>query len=206
VLDRLRGIFHADWSVVGVTIGSEIVMKHIGGVFAALVLAGWSCSIFAQALPPGSYQQSCRDIRLYGRTLSAVCRGLGGRARQTALDISHCVGDIGNNNGQLQCNGGRAVAPRPGPPAHTGPGYGGPGYAAPSYPPSGYPAPGYPPSGYPSPRYGEGGDYREHCEALGHEAHELYERLEHTPYGEDREHLEHRLREIDYQRRDCPHH
>jgi hypothetical protein len=171
------------------------MMKRIGGVFAALALAGLSCSAFAQALPPGSYRESCRDIRVYGRTLTAVCRGSGGRARQTALDISHCVGDIGNNNGQLQCNGGRAVAPGSGPPAYAGPGYAGPGYAA----------PGYPSSGYPAPRY-EGGDYREHCEALRHEAHELYERLEHTPYGEDREHLEHRLREVDYQRRECPHH
>jgi hypothetical protein len=176
-------------------------MKRIGGVFAALVLAGLSCPTFAQALPPGSYQRSCGEIRVYGRTLSAVCRGLGGRARQTALDISHCVGDIGNNNGQLQCNGGRAVAPGSGPPAYAGPGYEGPGYGGP-----GYGAPNYPRSGYPAPRYGEGGDFREHCEALRHESHELYERLERTPYGDDREHLEHRLREINYQRRECPHH
>ena len=166
-------------------------MKRIGGVILALALVGLSISAFAQAQPPGSYQQSCRDIRVQGRTLTAVCRGDEGRARETSLDISRCVGDIGNDNGRLQCNGGQAVAQNSGPS-----GYAGPGYAA----------PGYPPSGYPARRYGQGGDYHEHCEALRREAHDVYERLEHTRYGEDREHLEHRLREINYQRQDCPHH
>lgn len=166
-------------------------MKRIGGLLAALALAGLSCPAFAQAPPPGSYQRSCSDIRVQGRTLTAVCRDAKGRARQTALDISHCAGDIGNSNGQLRCNGGRAIAPSSGPPAYAGPGY---------------PAPGYPPSGYSSPPDGQGGGYHEHCEALRHEAHELYQRLERTPYGEHRENLEDRLREVNYQRQECRHH
>jgi hypothetical protein len=166
-------------------------MKRISGLFAVLALAGLSCPAFAQGLPPGSYQRSCSDIRVHDRTMIAVCRDAKGRMRQTALDISRCAGDIANSNGQLQCNGGRAVAPRSGPPGYAGPGS---------------PAPGYPPSGYPPPPYDQRGSYREHCEALRHEAHELYQRLEHTPYGEHREYLEHRLNEINYQRQECRHH
>ena len=149
---------------------------------------------------------------MHGTTLSAFCRSANGRAQQTAVDIAHCVGDIGNNNGNLQCNGGRASAPLPGPapgyagPGYAGPGYASPGYAGPGYGRPGYAAPGYPPSGYPAPGYGEGGDHHQHCEALRHEAYELHERLERTPYGEAREHLEHRLREINYQRRECSRH
>ena len=81
-------------------------------LFSAVVLVGLSSSAYAQAPPPGSYQQSCRDIRMQGSTLSAVCRRANGRGDQlTALDVRHCAGDIGNNNGQLACNGGQPVAP-----------------------------------------------------------------------------------------------
>ena len=50
---------------------------------------------------------------MQGSTLSAVCRTVDGRERPTALNVARCVGDIGNNNGNLQCNydGG---APQPG--------------------------------------------------------------------------------------------
>jgi CVNH domain len=173
-------------------------MKGCGRLLVMLALAGLSSSAFAQAPPPGSYQQSCSEIRVYGTTLSAICRGEHGRTQQTALDIANCRGDIGNYNGQLQCNGGRAVAP---PPVPSAPNYARPGYSTPGYPPSGYP-----PSGYPAPRYGEDRDHRERCEWLRHEAHELYRRLERTPYGEDHERLEHRLREVNYQRQECRHH
>ena len=133
-------------------------MGQIRGLSAAIVIAGLPFSAFAQALPGGTYQQSCRDIQMQGTTLSAVCRTTDGRAVQTALDVGQCVGDIGNNNGQLQCNGGQ-------PPAYSGAGYPpsygarpGPGYG-PSY--GAGPGPGYGPSygagpgpGYSSPGYG----------------------------------------------------
>ena len=124
-------------------------MKRVGGLIAGLALAGFSCAAFAQALPPGSYQQSCSNIGMQGSTLSAVCRATDGRGVQTALNVANCVGDIGNNNGQLQCNGGQPAA------------YPGRGYSEGGYPGSGYPAssggPGYPPPGYaPPPGYGQG--------------------------------------------------
>jgi len=114
----------------------------------------------------------------------------------TALNVTHCVGDIGNNNGQLVCNGGRPATPAPPPPREAqAPGYPAPGYA----PGPGYPAPGY----GPPPRYGEEHGYRERCEGLRHEEHELRDRLAYTPYGEERERLQYRLGRVQAERERC---
>src|SRR5438132_14105197 len=92
-------------------------MKARLGWPAVVALAGLSVSAYAQAPPPGSYTQICWDIRMHGTTLTAVCRRAGGRGEQlTALNVARCVGDIGNNNGRLQCNGGQPAAPTPTPP------------------------------------------------------------------------------------------
>jgi len=171
-------------------------VKIVSGLLGVAVLAGLAFAANAQGLPPGSYQQSCRDFRMQGGTLTAVCRRANGRGDHlTALNVTHCVGDIGNNNGQLVCNGGRPAAPASPPPrqAETPP-YQGPGYALP---------PGYPAQGYPPPRYGEEHGYRERCEGLRHEEHELRDRLAYTPYGEERERLQYRLGRIQAERERC---
>ena len=75
--------------------------------FGALLLAGiaWSAPAPAQGVPQGSYLQSCRDMGVQGDTLFATCRTADGRGQQAQLpSVSRCVGDIGNNNGMLQCN------------------------------------------------------------------------------------------------------
>ena len=171
-------------------------MKIASGLFAAVALAGLAIAAYAQGLPPGSYQQSCRDFRMQGGTLTAVCRRANGRGDQlTALNVTHCVGDIGNNNGQLVCNGGRPAAPVPPPREAQAPVYPGPGYA----PQPGYPAPGY----GPPPRYGEERGYRERCEGLRHEERELRDRLAYAPYGEERERLQYRLGQVHNEREQC---
>jgi len=127
--------------------------------------------------------------------LTALCRRAHGRGEQlTALNIAHCVGDIGNNNGQLTCSGGPPAAPLP-PRQGPGPGYPGPGYS---------PAPGYPAPGYPlPPRYSEDHGYYERCEGLRHEERELRNRLAYTPYGEERERLQYRLGRVRAEREQC---
>ena len=163
-------------------------------LFSAVVLVGLSFSAYAQAPPPGSYQQSCRDIRMQGSTLSALCRRANNRGEQpTALNVAHCAGDIGNNNGQLQCNGGQSEAPPPPPPRQG---------AAPGYP--AYPAPAYPaPGSGPPPRYGEEQGYRERCEGLRHAEREIRDRLAYTPYGEERVRLQYRLGQVHAEREQC---
>jgi hypothetical protein len=74
---------------------------------AALLLAAfaWSAPAGAQGVPRGSYLRSCQDIRVRGDTLIAVCRTVDGYAQRSSLpEVSRCVGDIGNNNGNLQCS------------------------------------------------------------------------------------------------------
>ena len=62
-----------------------------------------------------------------------------------------------------------------------------------------------PPGGPPSGR--DRGDYREfgeHCERLRDREHDIRERLAYAPpYGEERQRLEHRLREVHYERERC---
>jgi hypothetical protein len=164
-------------------------------MFAAAALMALSLPALAQAPPPGSYRQSCWDIRMQGATLTAVCRRAHGHGEQgTALNVARCVGDIGNNNGQLVCNGGQPVAV---PPPRQG--------AMAPYPGQGYaPAPGYAAPGYGSPP-GYGGEqaYWERCEGLRHEEHELRDRLAYTPYGEERERLQYRLGQVHAEREQC---
>ncbi len=127
----------------------------------------------AQALPQGSYQRSCEQLHWAGTTLVAECRRADGRMTGTGLPSANkCVGDIGNNNGQLQCNYAGTVrhrwvaAPRrsnritgqasramaDNKVSETGSGYGQPGYGG----GSGYGQPGYgqPGGGYGQPGYG----------------------------------------------------
>jgi hypothetical protein len=59
----------------------------------------------AQDIPQGSYQQTCRNIRVRGNTLSAKCQTSGGNWVRASLgDADRCVGDITNVEGQLTCN------------------------------------------------------------------------------------------------------
>jgi len=87
-------------------------MKVALPLIAAAALSLVSLSAHAQ-VPQGSYLRSCTDIRMEGRTLTAVCRRPDGRERRTALgEVDGCVGDIANYNGVLRCN--RGPTPRPG--------------------------------------------------------------------------------------------
>ena len=82
-------------------------MKIVMGALAVVLLTGigWSATAEAQGLPQGSYLQSCNGARIQGDTLVARCRTADGREERSALaSVNRCVGDIGNNNGMLQCS------------------------------------------------------------------------------------------------------
>jgi hypothetical protein len=54
--------------------------------------------------PPGSYTQSCRDIRMKGSTLHAICKSVDGREAPTSLhDANRCAQGVVNVNGILNC-------------------------------------------------------------------------------------------------------
>jgi hypothetical protein len=55
-------------------------------------------------LPRGSYVETCRDIRMRGDLLYARCQTVTGRWVRTSLgNIGGCVGEVVNDDGQLQC-------------------------------------------------------------------------------------------------------
>ncbi len=154
-------------------------MSFARGALAAIVLAGiaWWGPAQAQAIPQGSYLQSCGDAVMRGDTLIATCRRVDGGMQRTALSwADRCVGDIGNNNGVLQCNY-----------ADGRPGYGRV---------VGGPGPGYPPPGYAAPAPGYAGERWEECQRLRHRAEELRERLRYERDPPDRARIEYRLHEI----------
>lgn len=57
--------------------------------------------------PPGSYAQTCRNIRAEHGDLEADCRTRYGEWRHSSLDnFRDCRGDIANDNGRLVCSSG----------------------------------------------------------------------------------------------------
>jgi CVNH domain len=74
---------------------------------AALAVAFLNCGApcAAQAVPSGSYQQTCRNIDARGSTLYASCENTSGGWQSTQLrDFQRCSGEIQNINGSLQCS------------------------------------------------------------------------------------------------------
>jgi len=85
-------------------------MRIASGTLAALVLVAivWSPAQ-AQGVPQGTYLQTCTNVSVQGNTLFATCLTTSGGEQDTSLaGVSRCVGDIGNDNGSLQCNVGGA--------------------------------------------------------------------------------------------------
>ncbi len=116
--------------------------KFAAGLFAA-ILAGLA-SMPATAIPYGTYQQSCKDIKLKDRDsdsarIQARCRDSRGEWRKTSFELDRCWGDLTNVDGELVC-----VADR----RHGGQGFPGQG----DYPGQGYQQ-GYAGQGYPGQSY-----------------------------------------------------
>lgn len=82
----------------------------ISGAIALMWFAGQGIGR-AQAIPSGSYQQSCRNISVGDQVLSANCQDSGGKWEATQLrDWQSCGSDIVNDNGALRCAGSRPAA------------------------------------------------------------------------------------------------
>jgi hypothetical protein len=160
-------------------------MKIASPALATLLLAAtfWSPA-HAQGMPHGSYLQSCSNAAMEGDALVATCRSVHGREQRSMLaGVRRCVGDIGNNNGILQCSvgggvaRGQVVAGGAGPHPDHGPGYG--------------PTPSYrgPPPGWERARW-------ERCHEWHERAQDIRIRLEREYNPVERGRLEGRLHEM----------
>jgi hypothetical protein len=79
----------------------------LGATFALLIICVPKSSSAAamQDYPPGSYQQSCKNVGMRGDDLVARCKDTRGHYHDTSLDhADSCWGDISNNNGHLVCD------------------------------------------------------------------------------------------------------
>ncbi|MDR6952828.1 hypothetical protein J2X65_002187 [Ancylobacter sp. 3268] len=74
-------------------------------LLAATLLGPAIAPASAQSVPPGSYQQSCQDIRNVAGWLRASCRDRSGRWVEANMAISWCApgNDISNEDGRLVC-------------------------------------------------------------------------------------------------------
>ena len=71
---------------------------------ALLLVSGLAFAQRRFRFPPGSYQQTCSDIRFDGRTLTARCLDKRGRRVRTSMARpDRCRRDIANINGTLMC-------------------------------------------------------------------------------------------------------
>lgn len=89
---------------------------------AAAALMPQAAAATGDALPRGSYLESCRELYVDGDTLYGECRDKRGRWKKTWISgYAYCGGDIFNNNGVLDCRGDRLPPPAPPPPPATPP-------------------------------------------------------------------------------------
>lgn len=127
-----------------------------GGLAAAIgaaALASVPVTVAAQgydAPPPGSYWQTCRNVRTDrvsgGVLLSAECRDVRGGWRPSSLRYTDCRGEIENRDGQLACYMGGGNGPG-GNGGYGNGGYGNGGYGG-GYGNGGYGNGGYAGGGY----------------------------------------------------------
>lgn len=79
----------------------------LAALAAALFVAAPSAEA-RQSLPEGSYLDSCRNLYVDGDTLYGECQDSRGKWKKTWISgYAYCDGDIVNNNGVLDCQGGR---------------------------------------------------------------------------------------------------
>jgi hypothetical protein len=78
----------------------------------AVVLVGGAAQAQTGGLPPGNYQQTCRDIRNNNNRLDASCQRNDGSWNNTWLDTSSCSSVV-NDDGNLRCASGNTAQDLP---------------------------------------------------------------------------------------------
>jgi len=82
-----------------------------------MFVVGLGVASNAQSNPPGSYQQTCRNIDFHDDVLAANCQDSTVRWQSAQLrDVQSCRSDIINDDGALRCSrsGGGVAAGLPG--------------------------------------------------------------------------------------------
>ncbi|MGI3170435.1 CVNH domain-containing protein [Pseudooceanicola sp. C21-150M6] len=79
-------------------------MRYFASVVLCLYAVFLPPPVAAQALPPGSYADSCRNMAFSNDVLTAQCKTKNGNWRGTALHkVSLCQSNVRNDDGNLRC-------------------------------------------------------------------------------------------------------
>src|SRR5205807_5652344 len=77
----------------------------LGIISVTMFFSAGKSSAAAMDNPPGSYQQSCKNVKMRGDSLVARCKNYENHWVDSSLgDVDRCSGDISNVGGQLTCN------------------------------------------------------------------------------------------------------
>jgi hypothetical protein len=91
--------------------GEKIMQSILRCGVALMFVMGLGVASNAQSIPPGSYQQTCRNIDFHDDVVSANCRDSTGRWQSAQLrDVQSCRSDIINDDGALRCSRSGGVA------------------------------------------------------------------------------------------------
>jgi hypothetical protein len=90
------------------------MVRRVVASVCTIVLTLSGAIAFAQAVPPGTYQQSCTNAHIRGAQVVANCSAPNGQRITSSTSIL-CGGDIGNANGHLRCNAAGGASPLPAP-------------------------------------------------------------------------------------------
>jgi hypothetical protein len=74
------------------------------GLMIASGVAALATPALAQR-PAGTFEATCRNTQVSGDALTAECRDMHGGYRISTIPYRQCHGDIGNNDGVLNCSG-----------------------------------------------------------------------------------------------------
>jgi CVNH domain len=90
--------------------GAEIINKN--GNLGCANNDGANAESAAPSQPTGSYTETCKDIRMKGNTLHAICKSLDGHEAPTSLhEANRCSQGVINLNGILNCGASDVLPP-----------------------------------------------------------------------------------------------
>ncbi len=73
------------------------------GIGAILIVLSFGVA-HSQQIPSGSYQGTCQGSHITGETLFSTCKNIQGQYNVSELHgFKDCKGDIGNQDGKLDC-------------------------------------------------------------------------------------------------------
>lgn len=86
----------------------KITLSFAALLCGLLIIFAAPKQVSAQFLPPGSYSNTCKDMKAIGATLLAKCKGKGTgydfSSTDSLDDFFECDGDISNNDSKLNCS------------------------------------------------------------------------------------------------------